>query len=109
MEELTLSIPKMWADHHVRAVREALAAIGAEEIQASAARKLVHLSFDAAQVQPEQILQALAEAGYSPSETSEFPQPPANKEPESPWYQQAVRVTRTNQLDLEMSGDFRKY
>lgn len=109
MEELTLSIPRMWADHHVLAVREALTEIGVQEVEASAVRKLVRLSFDPARVQRDQILRALAEANYAPAEAVEFPQPLANKDRRSAWFVQDERVTQTNRLDLEMSGDFRKY
>ncbi len=110
MEQLTLSIPTMWADHHVLAVREALAALqGVQEVEASSAGKFVRLSFDPAATAKERIVQALRDAGYDPSATAEFPEPAANKAPESAWFAQSGRVTQTNRLDLEMSGDFRKY
>jgi len=110
MEQMTLSIPGMWADHHVLAVREILAAIpGLSDVQASAAQKTVRLSYDPALVGPERIAQALRDAGYDLAEQAEFPSPLANKEPGSPWFTQGLRVTQTNRLDLEMSGDFRKY
>ncbi len=109
MEQLTLLVPKMWADHHVRAVRQALLGLGIQEVEASAAGKLVRLAFDPAAIRREQILQALEQAGYAPTETTAFPQPPANKDRTSAWFAQDVRVTQTNRLDLEMSGDFRKY
>lgn len=109
MAELTLSIPRMWADHHVLAVREILTGIGVQEVEASATRKLIRLSFDPARVQQDQILQALAEANYAPTEAAEFPQPLPNKDRRSAWFVQGGRMTQTNRLDLEMSGDFRKY
>ena len=109
MEQLTLAIPKMWGDHHVLAVRETLAALdGVGEVEASAAQKLVRLSFDPA-VGRERIVQALRDAGYDPSDTVEFAEPPASTASESPRFAEGVRVTQTNRLDLEMSGDFRKY
>lgn len=104
-----LTIPKMWADHHVLAVREALAALdGVGEVEASAAQRIVRLSFDPT-VGQERIVQALRDAGYDPSETVEFAEPLASTAPGSAWFAQSVRVTQTNRLDLEMSGDFRKY
>jgi copper chaperone CopZ len=110
MEQLTIAIPKMWGDHHVLAVREALGGLaGVGEIEASAARSLVRLSFDPAVVGQEQIVQALRDAGYDPSETVEFASPPANSAQGSPWFEDDSRMTQTNRLDLEMSGDFRKY
>lgn len=109
MEEMTLSVPRMWADHHVLVVRRALATLGVQEVEASAAHRFLRLSFDPATLQRDQILQTLAEAGYAPAESVEFPDPLANKERGSAWFVQGVRVTQTNRLDLEMSGDFRKY
>lgn len=110
MEQLALSIPKMWADHHVLAVREALAAVaGVSDVEASAALKSVRLSYDPAVAGQERIVQALRDAGYDPAEAVVCPEPAANKEPGSPWFVQGVRVTQTNRADLEMSGDFRKY
>lgn len=110
MEQLTLSIPKMWADHHVLVVRETLTALaGVAEVEASAARKYVRLSFDPATIGRDRILQAVRAAGYDPAETVEFPEPPANKDRNSAWFTRDGRVTQTNRLDLEMSGDFRKY
>jgi len=110
MEQLTITIPGMWGDHHVLAVREALGALaGVGEIEASAARSLVRLSFDPAVVGQEQIVQALCEAGYDPSAVVEFAPPAANVAPGSPWFEGGSRMTQTNRLDLEMSGDFRKY
>ncbi|MDI7274667.1 MAG: heavy-metal-associated domain-containing protein [Anaerolineae bacterium] len=109
MEQMTLRIPRMWADHHVLAVRRALVGIGLQEIEASSGRRLVRLSYDPAAVERGQILSALAEAGYTPAEEVEFQQPLPSKEPGSAWFTQDARATQTNRLDLEMSGDFRKY
>lgn len=110
MERMVLRIPKMWADHHVLAVRKALADIGIQEIEASSARRLVRLSFDPSAVEREAILRALRDAGYAPTEEEvRLPEPLANKEPGSPWFVHVARTTQTNRLDLEMSGDFRKY
>ncbi len=109
MDQMKLLIPKMWADHHVLAVRSVLADLGVQEVEASAARQFVRLSFDPQAVQRDRILQALADAGYAPSEAVEFPEPLPNKDPGSAWFGHDARVTQTNRLDLEMSGDFRKY
>jgi copper chaperone CopZ len=109
MEELILSLPNMWADHHVLDVHKVLDELGVAQCEASAAHKAVRLSYDPETVRRETILQALAQAGYTPTEVTEFPQPLANKEQGSPWFVHGLRVTQTNRLDLEMSGDFRKY
>lgn len=109
MEQLTVQLPGMWADHHVLAVRNALSSLaGIEQIEASAARKFVRLSYDPAVVGADKVLQALQSAGYDTT-ASAFPEPPANKDSGSPWFVRDARLTQTNRLDLEMSGDFRKY
>lgn len=110
MEQLTLSISKMWADHHVLAVREVLTTLeGVGDIEASAALKSVCISYDPAIIGQDGILQALRKAGFDPAEAAEFPEPVENKDGESAWFAFGMRVTQTNRLDLEMSGDFRKY
>lgn len=109
MERMVLRIPRMWADHHVLAVRKALADIGIQQVEASSARGLVRLSFDPALVEGDTILRALSDAGYAPTEEIQLLEPPANKEPGSAWFVHDARATQTNRLDLEMSGDFRKY
>lgn len=110
MEQLTLQIPRLWADHHVLEVRQALSDLaGVKEVVASAARKLVHVSYDPAQVGRDQVLQALKARGYDPAEDVEPPPAPAHQEPASAWFVRDLRMSQTNRLDLEMSGDFRKY
>ncbi len=109
MEQLALQIPKMWADHHVLAVRKVLSGLnGIQEVEASAARKRVCLSYDPSVVGRDKVLQALQSAGYDSTE-AQFPEPPANKDSGSAWFVRDLRVTQTNRTDLEMSGDFRKY
>ena len=65
MEKVTFSLPAMWADHHVLAVREALSRVtGVEEVLASAMYKDVLVKYDPASVNPEALKGVLAEAGY---------------------------------------------
>lgn len=110
MEQMILRIPKMWADHHVLAVRQALQNLnGVQDITASAVRKLVRLSYDPRTIGQDQILKTLQDAGYDPALAIDFPAVLANKEHGSAWFVQGIRTTQTNRLDLEMSGDFRKY
>jgi len=100
----------MYADHHVLAVRDALAAIpGVEDISASSARRRVSLDYDPKKVDEESIRAKLAEAGYAEGQELEYAIPPEGKEDSSAWFCVNQRVTTTNRLDLEMSGDFRKY
>lgn len=100
----------MYGDHHVERVRDALLAVdGVEEVVASSAFKRVLVSFDPKRAKPEQMEQALTAAGYAPREEPKLPELPTSTDDDSPWFRSTPRVTRTNLLDLEMSGDFRKW
>jgi len=110
MESVTLDVPKIYADHHVLAVREALLSLeGVKEVTASSAFKMVRVSYDPAMITPAAIEEKLRAAGYGPGEDWEIPSPPEGKEDDSTWFKMIRRVTETNMLDLRMSGDFRKY
>ena len=110
METLTLDVPSMYADHHVLAVREALKDLsGVEDVVASSARKQVSLRYDPDKVKPEAMQAKLEEAGYGVSDELAYPIPPQGKEDSSAWFCVQDRTTATHDLDLEMSGDFRKY
>jgi len=103
-------VPKMYADHHVEKVRNALLQLdGVEEVTASSAFKRVVISYDSARLNPGAIEEALRTAGYAPGEDWEVPSLPEGKDDQSPWFRLIQRVTKTNMLDLQMSGDFRKY
>jgi len=110
VERTTLELPKMYADHHVETVRNALLQLdGVEEVVASSALKRVVISHDASRLKPAAIEDALRTAGYAPGEEPILPKTPDNKDDNSAWFVTVQRVTRTNMKDLEMSGDFRKY
>ncbi len=110
MESATFIVPKLYADHHVQAVRAALLPLpGVREVYASSALKRVVVSYDPDLISADSLAQALRQAGYGPGEPLELLQVPQGKEDGSFWYQFQPRVTRTNRLDIEMSGDFRKY
>lgn len=110
MEKTVFNVPKMYADHHVKAVREALLQLdGVEDVLASSAFKRVVVGYDSDRLEPKAIEEALRAAGYGPGEDWEIPSPPEGKEDDSAWFKMIRRVTETNMLDLEMSGDFRKY
>ena len=104
----TLPVPRMYADHHVAAVRETLGALsGVQEIQASAAFKEVVVKHTA-KVTKKALVEALEKAGYAVAEGE-----PVEAEPscfgDPSWYECAPRCIKTNEVDLEMSGDHRKY
>ncbi|MGB9880733.1 MAG: heavy-metal-associated domain-containing protein [Anaerolineae bacterium] len=110
VEKVIFDVPKMYADHHVEAVRKALLELpGIEQITASSALKRVVVRYDTERLNPSVIEQTLRAAGYAPGEEWELPKLPEGKEDHSPWFQVIPRVTTTDRRDLEMSGDFRKY
>ena len=107
MDKATFAIPALWADHHVLAVRDVLGGMpGVANIAASAMNKEVALDFDPAKTSPDAIAKALTAAGYAPGE---IPQPGPAPQKKVAWNACGYRVTVTNQTDLAMSGDFRKY
>jgi len=111
MEKLILEVPSMYADHHVLAVRDALAGLkGVEEVYASSAWKQVIVSYDPKAIKPPAVEKTLSEAGYPVGEG----EPPilveANSIKRDPkWETLGVRVTKTSQIDIDMSGEHRRY
>jgi copper chaperone CopZ len=107
MEELTLAVPGMWADHHVLAVRDLLREDDAvASTTASALERTVRIEFDASRTDPQRITALLTEGGYACGEPEQTADPPTDK---PAWATAGVRVTTTNAVDLAMSGDHRKY
>lgn len=107
MEKATLTVPGMWADHHVLAVRDALGKLsGVTNVAASAMNRQVVVEFDPKTVSAEAIGKGLAAAGYAPGPLAEAGPAPRNK-PE--WAVSTLRVTVTNLADGALSGDFRRY
>jgi len=110
MEKVTLSVPMMYADHHVLKVREALSALsGVSKVIASSGKKKVTVYSEDGQLSAGRVAQALVEAGYPPNEELPVVGIKHQSEDGSPWYTIIQRVTKTEMKDLEMSGDFRRY
>jgi copper chaperone CopZ len=111
MEKTVLDMPAMWADHHVLKVREVLSSMdGVEDVYASSAWKQVLVKYDEAKIDKVAIEQALTQAGYPAGQGA----PPMLAESglkgrDPKWQEADTRVTWTSQVDLEMSGEFRKY
>jgi copper chaperone CopZ len=104
----TLSVPSMYADHHVTAVRKVLNALpGVQEIRASAAFKQVTVKHTE-ETSEKVLADALAEAGYPVGEQRPVEEEPS-RQGDPAWYECASRSTKTHAADLEMSGDFRRY
>jgi copper chaperone CopZ len=109
MEKTVLSVPKMWADHHVLKVREVLTGLdGVESVYASSAWKQVIVEYDPARADEAALTHALANAGYEVGELMEL-EGSRLSAGDPQWDELGVRVTKTNQRDLELSGDFRRY
>jgi len=109
MENTVLSVPKMWADHHVLKVREVLAALdGVQAVYASSAWKQVMVKYDAEKLDGAAVTEALTKAGYGVDEAMEMDGTRLSTG-DPAWKELGVRVTKTNQRDLELSGDFRRY
>lgn len=109
MEKITLTVPAMYADHHVTAVKRLLSPLkGVENVIASAAFKEVIVEFDAAKTSRSALVKALSDAGYAPGKEEVVERSP-DATPDPAWDMSGVRVVTTNPVDLQLSGEFRKY
>lgn len=109
MKTLALTVPGMYADHHVTAVRRLLMPqTGVESVKASAAFKQVVITYDEQKTSPDAFARVLAAAGYAPGEEQVVGTSPYAT-PDAAWEKLGVRATETNQVDLKLSGEFRKY
>ncbi len=97
------------ADHHVTNVKRLLSPIkGVENVLASSAFKAVAIDFDPAKTSKAALVKALTDAGYAPGEEQVVETSPFAT-PDPAWEQLGVRATTTNPVDLQLSGEFRKY
>jgi len=111
VEKVTLDVPALWADHHVLKVRAALASLqGVEDVFASSAWKQILVRYDETKTNRTAIEQTLAQAGYPPGE-GETPMlvEPTDLRRDPRWAVLGARVTETNESDLKLSGEFRRY
>ncbi len=108
MNKLLLTIPAMYADHHVTKIRQILFQMnGVENVIASSAFKMVVVEFDG-KVTQEAIVNALVSAGYAPGEPEVIERHP-DYVADPAWEVLAPRAVTTHPADLQMSGEFRKY
>ncbi len=109
MEKITFTVPALYADHHVTNVKRLLSPIaGVENVIASSAFKEVTVEFDPSKTSQAALAKALTAAGYAPGkEETVLRHPDGQYDPA--WEQVGVRDTVTNQVDLQLSGEFRKY
>ena len=106
MEQIVLTVPDMWADHHALIARHALAALpGVTEVFASARDLRVTVVFDSGVTDAAAVAAALTAAGYQPGELPAAGPPQHDK----PSWADGPRVTTTDVGDAAMSGDYRQY
>ncbi len=109
MEKITLSVPALYADHHVIAIKQLLSPIaGVEKVVASSAFKEVTIEFDAAKTSEDVLVKTLTAAGYAPGQEQVVERTP-DATPDPAWEVLGIRSTVTNPVDLQLSGEFRKY
>jgi copper chaperone CopZ len=107
MDEFSVTVPAMWADHHVLTVRDALGSLtGVSAVSASAKDRTLNVSYDPKETDPAALSACLAANGYEPGEIAPDDAPPTNK---PAWATAGGRTTTTSAVDLTMSGDHRKY
>lgn len=106
MEKFTLSIPTMFADHHVLAVRSALEIPGIDQVYASAAWKQVLITYDPESITEEQIQAALEKGGY-PVDGKDTPilvqHAKSGRDPQ--WETSPSRHTKTHAAEKQLSGN----
>jgi copper chaperone CopZ len=111
MKKVVLDVPTLWADHHVLRVRDALISLeGVEDVYASSAWNQVLVAYEEGKTDVTALEKALTQAGYPVGE-GELPVlvQPAERRRDPQWEKLGFRTTKTNRVDLEMSGEFRKY
>ena len=109
MKKVTLTVPAMYADHHVTRVKNLLSPLaGVENVVASSAFKQVVIEFDETKTSEAALSKSLTDAGYAPG-VEEIVATSPFATPDAAWDKLGVRSTETSQVDLQLSGEFRKY
>jgi copper chaperone CopZ len=109
MKKITLTVPAMYADHHVTRVKNLLSPIaGVQNVLASSAFKEVVVEFDESKTSQDALVKALIDVGYAPGQEEVVEKSPFAT-PDVAWEKLGVRATETSQVDLQLSGEFRKY
>lgn len=104
MERLFLIIPRLYADHHVTRVRQVLFALnGVNDVYASSAFKELTVQFEPDKVSREQLVSALADAGYAPGDPEIVERTPDHTA-DPAWDVLAPRAVTTHPADLQAAG-----
>jgi copper chaperone CopZ len=100
----------MFADHHVLKVREALFTLeGVADVYASSAWQTVIVSYDEDKIGSAAIEDALSKLGYGVDKATPILAESGDSFKDPAWQEMGARITETNEADLAMSGEFRKY
>lgn len=109
VKNVTLFIPRMYGDHLVTEVRRILLDLpGVQDVWASAARYQARVTYDPTIISVEEIEAALEQAGF-PIGDGRPPQEVLRHKKDPAWDRLGLRMTQTNRVDIEMSGEFRRY
>jgi len=105
MASVTVSVPTMFADHHVMKVRDVLFSIqGVEDVFASSAWHAVIVSYNPDKTEAAAINKALTDAGYTPDKPTPVLATAVGHQFKDPsWDAITPRVTQTNETDIKMS------
>lgn len=110
-QKVRFLVPDLWADHHVTKARKVLlGAAGVAGVYASSAFKEISVEYDGTATNPAQLAKLLSDAGYPPATgISTDDGKIVYGEFDAMWRERGSRATTTNTLDMNMSGDFRRY
>ncbi|MCL4488117.1 MAG: heavy-metal-associated domain-containing protein [Chloroflexi bacterium] len=109
MDKITLTVPALYADHHVIVVKRLLSPLpGVENVVVSSAFKELAIEFDAAKTSADVLVKTLTAAGYAPGLEPVVERTP-DATPDPAWEALGIRTTVTNPVDLRLSGEFRQY
>jgi hypothetical protein len=83
---------------------------GVNDVYASSAWRQVLVDYNSRKIKRADLEKVLVEAGYpvGEGETAVLALPTENRK-DPKWEEAGMRMTKTNQADLEMSGEFRRY
>jgi copper chaperone CopZ len=106
MEKLQLSVPGLWADHHVLKVRALLTAVpGVQDVVASSAFRMVALNYDPSLTTPGVIMATLDDAGYAVATDGSGvvaeTVPVADGKRDPAWTRLGMRQMKTDERDLK--------
>jgi excisionase family DNA binding protein len=96
VETITLSLPQLYGDHQVRAVRQVLLDLpGVQELGVSPAFHQVQVTYDPERLAADEIRACLAQIGLTSGNGSPVPEMPSGRSKDPAWDHLGVRMTQT--------------